>query len=94
MSAEFLPMVTVSRGLRSRPVGHDARLDRLMGTFVLYEIFGADAWPNARTAGRRRSDLRRVGITPTSAADAGIDLTELLRTAIECWSEEPKAGPA
>ncbi|MCW3004152.1 MAG: hypothetical protein JWQ20_3450 [Conexibacter sp.] len=66
-------------------VGRGPKLERLIGTHTLLEMVGDAAFLDRRTAGRRRSELRKLGVTFTSAADMSFDVGEVLRAAAAAW---------
>jgi hypothetical protein len=66
-------------------VGRGRKLERLIGTHTLLETVGDAAFLDRRTAGRRRSELRKLGVTSTSTAGVSFDVGEVLRVAAAAW---------
>ena len=69
--------------------------ERMAGTIGVLSVYGDDWFGNARTAQRRRAELRKVGIEFVSDLAPGVrvDLGTVLSAACRAWSALP-ADPA
>jgi hypothetical protein len=66
----------------------------MAGTIGVLSVYGDDWFGNARTAQRRRAELRKVGIEFVSDLSPGVrvDVGTVLRAACDAWSPERRDG--
>jgi hypothetical protein len=64
--------------------------ERMAGTIGVLSVYGDDWFGNARTAQRRRAELRKVGIEFVSDLAVGVrvDVGAVLHAACEAWSKK------
>lgn len=68
--------------------------ERMAGTIGVLSVYGDDWFGNARTAQRRRAELRKVGIEFVSDLAPGVrvDVGTVLHAACDAWNHGNREG--
>jgi hypothetical protein len=88
----------IIKGLVGRPVLSGGRVlsgrvaERMMGSLMQLSAEGDAAWPNRRTALRRRRELRSVGVEVDTLAASVIELGAFFRTVSAAWEATHPGG--